>query len=193
MPKGVKQFLDIHSNVMDKQAELQKKSTIYTSERVANLEDAILNGDKPDTACFYHGDSNWRDSGVIFEYTDKELEELEKCANDCAYFVENYCKVLNSNGRTLIKLRDYQVRLLNAMSAEKWDEKTDTIIPEHPHNVIMQSRQSGKCVSQVTTIYVQPTIKQKILQINNKKYNLFYFIWKKLEKLFVKNVEKYFM
>lgn len=152
MPKGVKQFLDIHSNVMDKQAELQKKSTIYTTERVATLEDAILNGDKPDTACFYHGDSNWRDSGVIFEYSDEELEELEKCSNDCSYFVENYCKVLNSNGRTLIKLRDYQVRLLNAMSAEKWDEKTDTIVPEHPHCVILQSRQSGKTIS--TACYI---------------------------------------
>lgn len=147
MPKGIKQLKDIHSNVMDKQAELQKKSTVYTSERVANLEEAILNGEKPDNACFYHGDSNWRDSGVIFEYSDEELSELEKCSNDCAYFVENYCKVMNSNGRTLIKLRDYQTRLLNVLSAEKWDQKTDTIIPEHSHCVLMQSRQSGKTIT----------------------------------------------
>lgn len=147
MPKGIKQLKDIHSNVMDKQAELQKKSTVYTSERVANLEEAILNGEKPDNACFYHGDSNWRDSGVIFEYSDEELSELEKCSNDCAYFVENYCKVMNSNGRTLIKLRDYQTRLLNVLSAEKWDQKTDTIVPEHSHCVLMQSRQSGKTIT----------------------------------------------
>lgn len=147
MPKGIKQLKDIHSNVMDKQAELQKKSTVYTSERVSNLEEAILNGEKPDNACFYHGDSNWRDSGVIFEYSDEELSELEKCSNDCAYFVENYCKVMNSNGRTLIKLRDYQTRLLNVLSAEKWDQKTDTIVPEHSHCVLMQSRQSGKTIT----------------------------------------------
>lgn len=193
MPKGIKQLKDIHSNVIDKQSELQKKSTIYNSERVASLEEAILNGEKPDNACFFHGDSNWRDSGVIFEYTDEELAELEKCANDCSYFVEKYCKVLNSKGRTLIKLRDYQKRLLNVMSGEKWDNKTDTIVPEHPHCVLLQSRQSGKCLSQFTTIFVTTSIKQKSLNINNKKYNIFYFIWKKLKKLFVKNIKIFFM
>jgi len=78
---------------------------------------------KADTTPFFSGKSDWRDNGIMFEYTDEELEELAKCANDCEYFVANYCKMLTDNGRTLVKLRDYQSRILNVMSGEKWNDK----------------------------------------------------------------------
>lgn len=177
MPK-VRQTLDIHNNVMDKQAEVQKKSVVYSTERINKIIEDIQNGGKPDTIPFFHGEQLYRDSGIIFEYTDEELEELDKCSVDANYFIETYCKFLNKNGRTLVQLREYQKRLIRAMSAESWSEEEDTIVPEHPHCVLLQSRQTGKCLSLNSVIVL------KNFQINNKKYNIFYFIWKKIQKLF---------
>jgi len=96
-------MLDIHSNIMDKQAEAEKRSKVYSTEKI---DEIIKTGDK-DRNPFWHGNVNFRDADIVFEYTEHELEELEKCASDPIYFIENYCKFLNDKGRTLVKLRDY--------------------------------------------------------------------------------------
>lgn len=151
MPK-VRHQLDIHSNVVDKQDELHKRSTVYNSKRIKELVDNIDGDSKPDTTPFFHGQTDWRDAGVIFEYTDEELEELDKCANDCEYFVANYCKFLNKKGRTLVTLRDYQKRILNIMGGERWSPEEEIIVPTHPHIVLMQSRQTSKTTT--TAAYI---------------------------------------
>ena len=144
MPK-VRQQFDIHSNVIDKQAELQKKSSVYSTEKINAITKDLVNGNgKPDTTPFFHGSPDWRDAGVIFDYTDEELEILEKCANDCVFFVENYAKFLNKKGRTLVKLYDFQKENLEIMSAEKWDPDEEVVVPVNPDIVLMQSRQTSK-------------------------------------------------
>ena len=107
MPK-VRQQFDIHSNVLDKQAELEKKSKVYSTEKIKDITSNVLNGGKADTTPFFHGSPDWRDSGVIFEYTDEELEIMDKCSNDCVWFVENYAKFMNKKGRSTVKLYDFQ-------------------------------------------------------------------------------------
>lgn len=186
MPK-VRHQLDIHSNVMDKQDALQKKSIIYNTKRIEEIIAGSGDG-KPDTVPFFHGQQDWRDAGVRFDYTDEELEELDKCSLDCEYFVSHYCKFLNKKGRTLVNLRDYQKRLLNVMGGEHWDPEEGIIMPDHPDIVLMQSRQTGKCVSLSSSIVVEPASFLIFSKINNKKYNIFIFIWKKLKKLM--NLEK---
>ena len=95
MPR-VRQQFDIHSNVIDKQAELQKKSNIYSTEKIDIILKDLRDGGKPDTTPFFHGSSDWRDAGVIFDYTTEEMEIIEHCSNDCPWFVENYAKFLNT-------------------------------------------------------------------------------------------------
>lgn len=152
MPR-VKQQFDIHSNVIDKQAELQKKSNVYNTE----LIDLIIkeSGDehgKPDTTPFFHGNYNWRDAGVIFDYTPEEMEIIEHCANDCPWFAENYAKFLNKKGRTTVKLYDFQRENLEIMSAEKWSPEEEVVIPANQHIILMQSRQTSKTTS--TACYI---------------------------------------
>lgn len=151
MPK-VRQQFDLHSNVMDKQAELQKQSVVYSTEKINKLTKDLLNGGKPDTTPFFHGSSDWRDAGVIFEYTDEEMKILESCANDCVYFVENYAKFLNKKGRTTVNLYDFQKENLNIMSAEKWNHDEQIIVPENPNIVLLQSRQTSKTTT--TSAYI---------------------------------------
>lgn len=143
MPK-VRQQFDIHSNVLDKQAELEKKSKVYSTEKIKDITSNVLNGGKADTTPFFHGSPDWRDSGVIFEYTDEELEIMDKCSNDCIWFVENYAKFLNKKGRTTVKLYDFQKENLKTLSGEHWDPEEDVIMPDNPMVCLLQSRQTSK-------------------------------------------------
>ena len=143
MPK-VRQQFDIHSNVLDKQAELEKKSKVYSTEKIKEITTNVLNGGKADTTPFFHGSPDWRDSGVIFDYTDEELEIMEKCSNDCVWFVENYAKFLNKKGRSTVKLYDFQKENLKTMSGEHWDPDEDIIMPDNSMICLLQSRQTSK-------------------------------------------------
>lgn len=153
MPK-LTQVRDIRSNNQDKQSEKGKRSKVYTTERIEQIIKDQATGGVPDMDPFFHGQTQYRDSGIAYEYTDHELLELQKCSEDPIYFVENYCKFLNDKGRTLIKLRDYQKRLIKLMSDEVYDEVSDTIIPKNRRLVVMQSRQTGKCVTGRTMVDV---------------------------------------
>lgn len=144
MPRGVRQSADIHNNVIDKQAELQKRTRVYTSEKIKSITSNLLSGDAADTVPFWHGSPDWRDAGVIFEYTPEEREILAHCSEDCTWFVENYAKFLNKNGRTTVKLYDFQKENLEIMSAEKWDPDQEVVVPVNPNIVLMQSRQTSK-------------------------------------------------
>lgn len=143
MPK-VRQQFDIHSNVLDKQAELEKRSKVYSTEKIKDITSNVLNGGKADTTPFFHGSPDWRDSGVIFEYTDEELEIMDKCSNDCVWFVENYAKFMNKKGRSTVKLYDFQKENLKTMSGEHWDPEEDVIMPDNPMVCLLQSRQTSK-------------------------------------------------
>lgn len=133
---------DIRSNALDKMSEKEKRSKIYTTEII----DEIIKDKtgKQDLNPFWHGQIHYRDAGVIFEYTDWEKHELEKCAEDCLYFAEHYAKFKNDKGHTLVKLRDYQKRLLKLFSEEEYDPVSETVIPKNSRAILLQSRQSGK-------------------------------------------------
>ena len=175
----VRNTRDIRSNSLDKQAEKEKRSKIYTSERIEQILKEQQSGGAPDMDPFWHGQTDYRDSGIAFEYTDEELLELEKCANDCLYFVRNYAKFLNDKGRTTVKLRDYQERLLNLLSEEVYDEVSDTIIPKNHEIIVMQSRQTGKCVTGDTEIEIGESYYPDYNKLTFKDY-----IKRKWKKLF---------
>lgn len=174
----VRNTRDIRSNSLDKQAEKEKRSKIYTTERITQILKEQSSGGAPDMDPFWHGQTDYRDQGIAFEYTDKELLELERCANDCLYFVRNYVKFLNDKGRTLVTLRDYQERLLNLLSDEVYDEVSDTIIPKNHEVIIMQSRQTGKCVTGDTEIEIGDDYYPDFDKLTFKNY--IKKIWKKL-------------
>lgn len=148
--------LDIRYNNLDKRAAQEKRQTIYTSDRIKQLIKDLGRGRDIDMAPFYHGDINLRDSGVIFEYTEEELKEFEKCSEDPIYFISKYCKFMNDKGRTTVKLRDYQEDIITMLAEEIYDEEIDEMKPKNKHNILLQSRQSGKTttVSAYFTWYV---------------------------------------
>ena len=131
-------------NSSDKKAEQEKTSKIYSTDEINKILEKRKRGVEVDMAPFFHGNIDYKDAGLIYQYTEEEMQELEKCANDCVYFVSKYCKFLNDKGWTLIKLRDYQQDMLKLYSEEEWDPEIEEFIVKNQYIVGMSSRQSAK-------------------------------------------------
>ena len=81
-------------------------------------------------------DSSIRQSGEQVEYTPEMIEEYIKCKADVIYFAEKYYHIVTLDyGKQLIKLRDFQKKILKAMTSTPDDKR---------HLCILSSRQSGK-------------------------------------------------
>jgi len=83
---------------------------------------------------FHENDPELRKGNVLFEYTEWELEEMQKCASDVVYFANKYCHVMTDEGIRQIQLRDYQIQILNQYQF-------------HRKNVFVSPIQSGKTIT----------------------------------------------
>jgi hypothetical protein len=115
----------------------EKSSNFWSNAKVEKLVyDAEENGidykdvDNP----FHENDPELRKGNILFEYTEWELEEIKKCAEDVVYFADNYCHVMTDEGIRQISLRDYQIQILNQYQ-------------HHRKNVFVSPRQSGKTIT----------------------------------------------
>ncbi len=118
-------------------AKEEKSSNFWSSAKVERLVyDAEENGidykdvDNP----FHENDPELRKGNILFEYTEWELEEIKKCAEDVVYFANTYCHVMTDEGIRQILLRDYQIQILNQYQ-------------HHRKNVFVSPRQSGKTIT----------------------------------------------
>jgi hypothetical protein len=76
----------------------------------------------------------------VHNYTEEQIIELKKCADDIEYFAENYFTIVHvDKGKIKIPLYDYQKALLKQFGKERF-------------NIVTQSRQSGKTTT--TTVFV---------------------------------------
>jgi len=115
----------------------EKSSNFWSTAKVEKLVyDAEENGvdykdvDNP----FHENDPELRKGNILFEYTEWELEEIKKCAEDVVYFANKYCHVMTDEGIRQILLRDYQIQILNQYQ-------------HHRKNVFVSPRQSGKTIT----------------------------------------------
>jgi hypothetical protein len=83
---------------------------------------------------FHENDPELRKGNILFEYTEWELEEMQRCAADVVYFANKYCHVMTDEGIRQIQLRDYQIQILNQYQF-------------HRKNVFVSPRQSGKTIT----------------------------------------------
>jgi hypothetical protein len=74
--------------------------------------------------------------------TEAHIQELYKCSTDFIYFRENYCKIMTKTGYARPELRGYQQRF-------------EQDLLNYKRNVILASRQSGKCCEKDTIITIR--------------------------------------
>ena len=92
----------------------------------------------------YNGDASLRGPGEKVSMTKKRWAEYIKCQEDILYFAENYFHIVDQvKGRHLIKLREYQKRILKAFVSPPTEKQ---------HIAMLSSRQVGKTT--ISLIYL---------------------------------------
>lgn len=141
---------------------------VWSTKKINDLVLAMDQGYRPKISLpFYEGKQFLRKGNIVFEYTDEEIVELAKCANDIVYFAEKYAVVMTDEGVMQVDLRDYQKKLLKDFQDNRF-------------NVVLASRQMGKCHFHNTRIDIKdPHGNTKTITIGE----LFYTILKERRPL----------
>jgi len=134
-----------------------EQSFAWSTKKVNDLIVAMEDGYKPKMNPFHGGNLNLRKGNIVFEYTQKELMEIKRCATDIVYFANNYCTVMTDDGLQTITLRGYQEEMLKQFQAERF-------------SVVLASRQIGKtiCSSIFIAWYVLFNFDRNALVLSNK-------------------------
>jgi len=83
---------------------------------------------------FHENNPQLKIGNILWEYTQEELIEMEKCAADVVYFANKYCEVMTDEGIQKIALRDYQIQILREYQ-------------ENRLNIFLAPRQCGKTIT----------------------------------------------
>ncbi len=109
---------------------------------------------------FYDKTIGLRNSGVKFKMSEWEKNEYIRCALDIHYFSQKYCYVKGDDGQpTIIELRDYQKEILDNFSNNRF-------------NILMASRQVGKCSLFNTIIHIEVDGKNFPIRIGKLYYSI---------------------
>lgn len=88
----------------------------------------------------YLGNSQLKQTGFNIDYTPEQIVELQRCAADPIYFIENYCKIVSlDHGLVPFKLYECQKR------------KVQTIL-NNRKVILMEGRQQGKTITSAACI-----------------------------------------
>jgi hypothetical protein len=113
---------------------MSSRGKVWNTKKITEEIARIDAGLTADYSPFFDGKTEMRAGDIVFEYSQEEIEELAKCANDVVYFGEKYCFSMTDEGIRRITLRDYQKDMLKAFQ-------------ENRFNVMLASRQIGKTVT----------------------------------------------
>lgn len=92
---------------------------------------------------FYKNNPGIKSANQKIAFTEEQVQEYLKCADDPVYFIENYVKIVSiENGPVLFKMFPYQKRIIEA-------------IHNNTRVIVRIGRQLGKCVSFFTQIYIK--------------------------------------
>ncbi|MFA5154004.1 MAG: hypothetical protein WC554_15750 [Clostridia bacterium] len=123
-------------------------NAVWTTEIIQQNVDKLRfgMGAQANLDCFHLRDIELKAGNITFKLSAEEVIEFNKCAADIVYFVEKYCRFMTDKGRSTIKLREYQKRILRALSEEHYIELLQDYGPKNRNIIVMSSRQSGKCL-----------------------------------------------
>lgn len=122
----------------------KKKARIYSTKIIDEIMEDRKRGFIGDTDPFFEGEVEFRAANILFQLTDEEKAEWEKCAIDPIYFIEKYARFMTDRGRRTVVLREYQKKFIHLIGDEIWDDDLDISLPKSRNCISMMSRQLGK-------------------------------------------------
>jgi hypothetical protein len=148
-------------------------TTVWNSQFVQLSLEKLRMNIQTDLSCFYRGDLELKDGNILFQLTSEEIDEFHKCSGDVVYFVEKYCRFLTDTGRRTVALREKQKLILRSLAEESYSEKFQELIPTIRNIIMMQARQSGKCLFNSEILIQYPSG-----EIYKVPINIFYYMIK---------------
>jgi hypothetical protein len=128
----------------------------------------------------YRGNINLKPLGYKHNWTEHEVSEYQKCADDPIYFIENYVYITTLDyGSQLFKLYPYQKKLIKS-------------IHENRFVIAKIGRQLGKCTKYNTMINIKQKSTGNEYSINIgdfHKWLEFKFIFGELSNETLKNLD----
>lgn len=107
----------------------------------------------------YLGNSLIKKDGVTHEWTQHEIDEYVKCMKSPAYFAKNYIKIINlDRGLINFDLYPYQEKMFEHFTNNRF-------------NIVLASRQSGKCSDYDTKIKIKNKHTGEIKEISIGKFH----------------------
>ena len=116
------------------------KDVFREIEKAPEIED--VDDDFKEQFC-YKKDMTLRGANIDFPYTEAQIIEIDKCAKDVFYFIQNYVNILTlEDGVQLFEPFQYQKNMIKLMD-------------ENRFTIFTTSRQAGKCVHPSTLITIK--------------------------------------
>lgn len=177
----------------------RKKVRIYTTEKIKDLITDLKKGYDVDMGPFFENDIELRDGNVPFKLTEEEYAKWLEYSGNAEPFIEEQVQFMTDNGRTLVKLRDYQRDYIHLVADEVYNEDLNEFVPKNRNICCMQSRQSSKCFIMTTLIQFETEIsvnadRVSLVKLFYKSFfkNQFHFKNKVLKKKEVPLYELYY-
>lgn len=118
----------------------QGKDVFRPVEKAPKIED--VDDDFKEQFC-YKKDTTLRGANIDYPYNEAQILEIDKCAKDIFYFIQNYVSILTlEDGLQLFEPFQYQKNMLKMMD-------------ENRFTIFTTSRQAGKCVHPSTEITIR--------------------------------------
>ena len=148
------QFDPVKRSEAGKKAMHVKWSTIALNKALEGLDQ----GAKLIANPFYENNTHLLKGDLVFTRTKEEISEWVKCSKDIIYFANKYCKLMTPQGIQHIELRDYQVRYLRHLMANRL-------------SIFLSCRQSGKTTTSAIFMlhYILFNVDKNALVLGNKR------------------------
>jgi hypothetical protein len=124
------------SNLTKANNTKENENSYWSTERVNELlrriDEEGLDYKEVDNP-FHDQNPDLKKANILWEYTEEEILEIKKCAQDATYFAK-YCQVMTDEGLQYISLRDYQKSVINEYQ-------------NHRFSIFLAPRQVGKSIT----------------------------------------------
>jgi hypothetical protein len=137
---------------------IKAKRVVWSTESLVKAIKGLEGGRKLIANPFYENNTRLLKSDLVYNRSQEEIQEWQRCAHDIIYFVNKYCKLMTPEGIKHIKLRDYQERYLKQVEANQM-------------NIMLSARQAGKTTTSALFMlhYLLFNVDKTALILGNKR------------------------
>lgn len=144
--------------VKEETGGIRAKRVVWSTDSITLAIQALTQGKKLVANPFIDNNVLLLKGDLVFNRTQEEITEWQKCARDIIYFIEKYCKIMTPSGVRNVELRDYQKEYLELLQNNRL-------------TILCSARQAGKTVTSALYMlhYICFNIDKTAMILGNRK------------------------